>query len=255
MIDSHAHLNYPELRNAIDEIIQRAKGAGVDGIVSICTKLEEISEIKTLVNKYPDYLWYSIGIHPDYARSELAKYGEESIYNTLISDGAAVGIGECGFDFRNGDSEKKEQRKVFQIHIDAAIKNGRVLIIHTRNAESETKSVLLENKSLQKVLIHCFSGTREFARFALDMGYYISFSGIVTFKNAKEVQEVAKFVPTDRLLIETDAPFLAPTPLRGKANEPSYVRYTAEYIAKLKGISVEDLSEITTDNFKKIFLY
>jgi len=253
MIDSHAHLNFEAFKGDLDRIINDAKAAGVQNVVSICTRLDELSEIKEIADRYKDYVYHSVGVHPDYAQETLKKYSVDDIYDVLVKESDAVAIGECGFDFRNGDELRNEQREVFDAHIDASIATDKVLVVHTRDAESNTKEALSVRKDLEKVIVHCFTGTMDFARFVLDRGCYISFSGIVTFKNAKEIQEVARFVPFDRMLVETDAPFLAPTPMRGKVNEPSYVMHTAQFIAGLKGVSVEDLDAHTTQNFKKLF--
>jgi len=255
MIDSHAHLNFGVFKEDLDRIIDDAKSVGVRGIVSICTKLDEVCEIKTIAGQYNAYVCYSIGVHPDYADVTLKTYSVDKIYDMLISEKDAVAIGECGFDFRNGDEQRQSQREVFNAHVNASVDTNKVLVVHTRNAEEDTKDVLSSKDSIKKVILHCFTGSMDFARFALDKGYYISFSGIVTFKNARDLQDIARFVPLDRMLVETDAPFLAPVPMRGKVNEPSYVMHTAAFIADLKGVSIEDVDAYTTQNFKKLFFY
>ena len=260
--DSHCHLNFPQLKAELPQIRQAMFDAQVDRALCICTTLEEFEEVHELALTY-DNFWSSVGVHPD----------NEDVLEPTVNDlvqrsnlPKVVGIGETGLDyFRLGErtlADMAWQRERFRVHIRAARQVNKPLIIHTRNASIDTLAILKEEgeggvctKSMAKAtgVFHCFTETQAVAKAALDMGFYISFSGILTFKTAADLREVAQFVPLDRMLIETDSPYLAPVPYRGKTNNPSYVPYVAKLIAELKGQSLETIAQATSHNFETLF--
>lgn len=250
-IDSHCHLNFPDFKEDLKDTLERAQAMGVKGFLSICTKLEEASQIQTIAESNTNVAW-SVGVHP---------HETEGVFGTdLLSDvirlsnhPKVVGIGETGLDFYYNHSPRDPQLWSFRKHIEAAIAQDLPLIIHTREADQDTIDVLDEYEDRTKGVFHCFSGTMDLCKKALDRGFYISISGIVTFKKADSLKEVAAYVPLDRLLIETDAPYLAPVPHRGKRNEPAFVVHTAEVVAELKNISLPALEQSTTENFFTLF--
>ena len=257
--DSHCHLIFPQLLAELPQIRQAMQAAQVDRALCICTTLEEFEGVHALATTY-DNFWSSVGVHPD------NEGVTEPTVNDLVSRSAlpkVVGIGETGLDyFRLGDrtvSDMEWQRERFRVHIRAARQVGKPLIIHTRNASDDTLAILKdEGEAVDSAgraggVFHCFTETQAVARAALDMGFYISFSGILTFKTAADLREVAQFVPLDRILIETDSPYLAPVPFRGKTNNPSYVPYVANLIAELKGQSIETIAAATSHNFECLF--
>jgi TatD DNase family protein len=257
-IDSHCHLNSQELKSNIASILQAMKDTKVDGALCACTTLEEFDEIHQLAQTYPN-IWGSVGVHPDYS-----DVSEPSLDDLLIRGrhSRIVAIGETGLDYYrlNGRTmaDLAWQRDRFRIHIRAGRQLNKPLIIHMRSAVRDTMAILQEERSCAgahevRGVFHCFTEAKEVARTALDMGLYISLSGVVTFKNALSLKEVARMVPLDRMLIETDSPYLAPTPHRGKTNTPAYVSLVAEHIAELRNISVEEIAQATTDNFYKLF--
>jgi len=254
LVDSHCHLTYPGLIEQQSEVLERARATGITAMLSIATRLSEWAEIQALADREDD-IWCSVGIHPHHA-ADISD--QKRLYDDLIAQTAharSVALGETGLDYAYDNSPRDVQRQVFATHIRAAQVCGMPLVVHTRDAGKDTKS-LMQNawkEKPYKAVIHCFTESADFARFALDLGFYISFSGIVTFKNARDLQDVAKFIPLDRLLVETDAPFLAPTPLRGKTCEPAYVEHTARFLAKIKGVSLEEIARQTTENFRTLF--
>ena len=257
--DSHCHLNFPELKGDLVQIRQAMQAAGVDRAMVICTTLEEFDEVHSLALSY-DNFWCTAGVHPD---NEGVR---EPSLDDLLSRAAlpkVVGIGETGLDyFRLGERSVADmawQRERFRIHIRAARQTAKPLIIHTRSASKDTLEILKEEGEDAGIgsaggVFHCFTETQDVARAALDLGFYISFSGILTFKNAADLREVASFVPMDRMLIETDSPYLAPMPYRGKTNNPSYVPLVAQQIAELKSLPIETVAEVTSLNFEQLFL-
>jgi TatD DNase family protein len=257
--DSHCHLNFPELKGDLAQIRQAMQAAGVDRAMVICTTLEEFDEVHSLALSY-DNFWCTAGVHPD---NEGVR---EPSLDDLLSRAAlpkVVGIGETGLDyFRLGERSVADmawQRERFRIHIRAARQTAKPLIIHTRSASKDTLEILKEEGEDAGIgsaggVFHCFTETQDVARAALDLGFYISFSGILTFKNAADLREVASFVPMDRMLIETDSPYLAPMPYRGKTNNPSYVPLVAQQIAELKSLPIETVAEVTSLNFEQLFL-
>jgi TatD DNase family protein len=257
--DSHCHLNFPELKGDLPQIRQAMQAAGVDRAMVICTTLEEFDEVHSLALSY-DNFWCTAGVHPD---NEGVR---EPSLDDLLSRAAlpkVLGIGETGLDyFRLGERSVADmawQRERFRIHIRAARQTAKPLIIHTRSASKDTLEILKEEGEDAGIgsaggVFHCFTESQDVARAALDMGFYISFSGILTFKNAADLRDVAAFVPMDRMLIETDSPYLAPMPYRGKTNNPSYVPLVAQQIAELKSLPIETVARTTSLNFDQLFL-
>jgi len=252
-VDSHCHLAFPELSEKLADIRAAMAAASVDRALCICTTLEEFEQVHALATAY-DNFWATAGVHPD----------NEGVREPSVADLVAlarlprvVGIGETGLDYYrlNGRSiaDMAWQRERFRVHIHASQATGLPLVIHTRSASHDTLAMLKEEGAGNGVF-HCFTETMEVARAALDLGFYISFSGILTFKTAADLREVARFVPLDRCLIETDSPYLAPVPYRGKTNNPSYVPFVAKQVAELKGCSVDVVGEHTSRNFEQLFL-
>ncbi|NNC53572.1 MAG: TatD family hydrolase [Erythrobacter sp.] len=252
LVDSHCHLEYEGLVESQSDVLDRARGAGVGAFLNISTKRAEWDQVVGTANAKPD-VWASVGIHPHNADDHPDLTRKELLEATR--DPRVIGIGETGLDYYYDHSDRAEQQRLFRMHIDVARETGLPVIIHTRDAEQDTLAILAKemDKGAFPALIHCFTASEEFGRAVLDLGLSISLSGIVTFKNAKALQEVAKTVPQDRLLVETDSPFLAPVPHRGKTCEPGYVRDTAAFIAELRGETFEELAEYTTRNFYSLF--
>src|SRR5574343_1180867 len=261
-IDSHCHLNFPELHEQLPEVLQQMQAADVHQAVVICTTMEEFDAVQSLAAQHP-HLWATVGVHPD---NEGVR--EPSLQDLL--DGAAlpkvIAIGETGLDYYQMDERKggrtvadlEWQRERFRTHIRAARQVHLPLVIHTRSASDDTIAILKEEGEQGGAgcaggVFHCFTESMAVARAALDLGFYISFSGILTFKSAAELREVAKFGPEDRMLIETDSPYLAPVPYRGKANNPSYVPFVAKQLAELRGSTPEQIGALTSANFHRLF--
>ncbi len=257
--DSHCHLSFPELKAQLPQIRQAMSDARVDRALCICTTLEEFEDVHELATTY-DNFWSSVGVHPD------NEGVTEPSVEDLVSRSAlpkVVGIGETGLDYyRLGErsiADMEWQRERFRVHIRAARQVNKPLIIHTRSASEDTLAILKEEGEGADAagraggVFHCFTESQAVARAALDLGFYISFSGILTFKTAADLREVAQFVPMDRILIETDSPYLAPVPYRGKTNNPSYVPYVAKLIAELKQQSLETIASATSHNFEQLF--
>src|SRR5688572_28101637 len=261
-VDSHCHLTFPELASRLPEIRQAMEEAQVDRALCICTTLEEFEAVHALALRY-DNFWASVGVHPDnegVTEPSLKDLVERSALPKVVA------IGETGLDYYQMDERKggrtvadlEWQRDRFRTHIRAARQCRKPLIIHTREASVDTVAILKEegedgSPGSAGGVFHCFTETAEVARAALDLGFYISFSGILTFKSAADLREVARFVPLDRLLIETDSPYLAPVPYRGKVNNPSYVPFVAAQVAELRGLSREEVGELTSRNFETLF--
>lgn len=253
-VDSHCHLGFPELAARLPEIRTAMAEAGVDRALCICTTLEEFDTVHALATGH-DNFWCSAGVHPD---NEDVREPSLADLLALAAKPRVVAIGETGLDYfrLNGRSigEMEWQRERFRVHIRAARATGLPLVVHTRSASDDTLRLLREEGAEQPGgVFHCFTETEAVARAALDLGFYISFSGILTFKTAAELREVARFVPLDRCLIETDSPYLAPVPFRGKTNTPAYVPFVARQLAELKGLPVEAIAEATTANFERLF--
>jgi len=254
LIDSHCHLDYLA-RDGLDltEIVGRARRNGVSGFLTIGTRFDRFHEVRAAAERFDD-VWCTVGVHPHEAETEIG-VGVEDILG-VTRDEKVVAVGETGLDFFYDHSPRDLQRKSFETHIEAAAQSGLPLIVHTRDADEETADILTSatrGASPVQGVLHCFSSGRELAEKALDFGFYISLSGIVTFNKAEELRAIAKDIPIERLLVETDSPYLAPVPKRGKKNEPSYVVHTAECVAELRGISLEELAHHTTENFFTLF--
>ena len=251
MIDSHCHLDHDPLYTNLNDVIKRSKDAGVKKILTICTTSDSFKNILEIVKK-DEMIYGTFGIHPHETNKELIT--KDTILVNLNKDTKIIGIGETGLDFFYNNSEKKIQIKSFEEHIEAAIKSNYPLIIHSRSAEKETFDILNNYKNYNlKILMHCFTGSENFSKKLQSLNAYFSASGIITFKNSVELQKTFKSIPLENLLIETDSPFLAPVPYRGKKNEPSFIKFTAEKLALIKQIKIEDLISITTKNFEKLF--
>ncbi|MBQ5429360.1 MAG: TatD family hydrolase [Neisseriaceae bacterium] len=248
LVDSHCHINFPELAENLPQVLDNMQENQVSYALAVSVSRQTADEVLRLAETYP-HIFASVGIHP--ADEETAEFS----YDELIErsqHARVVAIGETGLDYHWCKGDLAWQHNRFRVHIQAAKAAGVPLIIHTREAPKDTIKILQEEKA-ENGVIHCFSEDISFAKAALDLGFYISFSGIVTFKNAQEVQAACKMVPDDRILVETDAPYLAPAPHRGKLNQPAYTRHTAEFIAQLRGTSLEEVARITSDNFFRLF--
>lgn len=250
LVDSHCHLNFPELAENIQSVRQLMLDEKIGHALCVSVTLDKFPEVLSLAEQYENF-YASVGVHPDYEDIEEPTV-EELV--KLANHPKVVAIGETGLDYFRLKGDLEWQRERFRIHIRAAIIAGKPLIIHTRNAVDDTLRIMRE-EGIERIggVLHCFTESMEMALAAIEMGFYISFSGIVTFKNALALKEVAKKVPLDRMLIETDSPYLAPVPFRGKTNQPAYVKYVGQEIANLRGISLEEVAEATTANFFKLF--
>jgi TatD DNase family protein len=252
LVDSHCHLDFPDYAGTVDEVVARARAAGVGVCVSIGTELSRFPGVKAVAEQFPD-VWCSVGVHPHEAKKELLEDAA-----ALIAEAAhpkVVAIGETGLDYYYEHSPRAPQQENFRSHIAAARTTGLPVIVHTRDADNDTIAILRDEmkKGAFTGLIHCFTGTQKLADAALELGLYISVSGIATFKNSTALRDVIKSVPLERLLVETDAPYLAPVPHRGKTNEPAFVVHTAAMLAELKGVTPDELAAATTENFFRLF--
>ncbi|OWP27859.1 TatD family hydrolase [Eikenella corrodens] len=248
LIDSHCHLNFPDLAQRLPEVLANMAEAGVDKAIAISVSRQSFEEVHAIAQNHPN-IYATVGIHPDDPEAE--EFSLEELLERAARP-KVVAIGETGLDYHwcKGDLAWQHQR--FALHIEAANRSGLPLVVHTRDAAEDTMRLLREHQAHAGV-IHCFTEDVNTAKLALDLGFYISFSGIVTFKNATAIQEAARYVPLDRLLVETDAPYLAPVPKRGKPNEPAYVRHTAAFVAQLRGDSLENIAQATTANCLRLF--
>jgi TatD DNase family protein len=252
LIDSHCHLNYEGLVERQDEVLENARERGVQGFLNISTRKSEWNDVISAAERNTD-VWATVGVHPHEADAHL------DLGAAALVEGAnhprVIAIGECGLDYYYDKSDRAAQRERFHAHIEAARQTGLPLVVHTREAEADTAGILdaaVREGGVTGVL-HCFTGSAELARKGLDLGFYVSLSGIVTFKNAADLQATAKWLPADRMLVETDAPFLAPVPHRGQKCEPAFVADTAAFVAELRGEEPEKLGEATTANFFTLF--
>ena len=251
MIDSHCHLDHEPLFDNLEDILKRSKDVGIEKLLTICTTFESFEKIKLLVKK-DDIIYGSYGIHPHETKSNEAN--TKLIIDEIRSNKKIIGVGETGLDFYYNHSEKKDQISSFEEHIKASLELDIPLIVHSRNAEIETLEIFNKYKNHKlKILMHCFTGSKKFAENLLSFNAYFSASGIITFKNSIELQETFEFIPLEKILIETDSPYLAPVPNRGKKNEPSFVKFTAEKLAIIKQIKFSELVKATTNNFNKLF--
>lgn len=250
-IDSHCHINFPEFADDIDGVISRMRDAQVTHAMCISVTYPEWPSVVALAERYEN-IYATAGVHPDY--EDIEEPSVESLLSRALHPKVRA-IGETGLDYYRLQGDLEWQRDRFRTHIRAARECAKPLVIHTRSASEDTLRIMREEKAHEAGgVMHCFTETWDVAQAAMDMGFYISFSGIVSFKSAKELQAVARQVPLDRMLIETDAPYLAPVPYRGKRNEPSYVKEVANAIATLRGVSIEEIANATSANFKRAFL-
>ena len=257
IVDSHCHLDFQDFDNDRDKIINNAKISNVDYFLTISVNLEDFDKVYEVTQNYEN-IWCTTGIHPNNVGLKINSFQFENIKRNILGNlknNKVVGLGETGLDFFRGKENRKNQIESFMLHLFLSGDKKYPTIVHTREADDDTINCL--NESVKKYsstgLIHCFTSTKQFAKKALDNGFYISFSGIITFKNAIDLVDVVKYVPLDKILVETDSPYLAPVPFRGKRNEPSYVNYTLEKISEIKKIKKEKLIKITTKNFFTLF--
>ena len=253
IIDSHCHLTYEPMLSSLEETIKRANKDGVEFLLTISTEDKSFINILDILDKYK-CVYGSYGIHPHEAKQHKGiKF--ENIIEKVKQNKKIIGIGETGLDFYYNHSEKKDQIESFLEHIEASQKTNLPIIVHTRSAEGETFEILQKavKKNNLKILIHCFTGSKDFAFKLLDIGAYISASGVVTFKKSQDLADTFKEIPLNRLLVETDSPYLAPEPLRGKPNEPSYIIHTVKFLSELKKVSIENISDSTSKNFFNLF--
>ncbi|MDB3982764.1 TatD family hydrolase [Candidatus Pelagibacter sp.] len=251
MIDSHCHLDHEPLFSDLPNVIQRSKDVGIEKLLTISTSLESFTRIKELIN-IDEMIYGTIGIHPHESSKDIITSKE--IIKNLRENSKIIGIGETGLDFYYNNSEKEKQISSFKRHIEASIESNKPLIVHSRDAEKETFEILNHYKNQNiKILMHCFTGSKEFSEKLLTLNSYFSASGIITFNNSIILQETFRSLPLDNVLIETDSPFLAPVPNRGKKNEPSFIDFTASKLAEIKNISKSELVKITTNNFNRLF--
>ena len=251
MIDSHCHLDHEPLINNISEVLKRSKNIGIKKILTICTTLSSFESIKKIL-KLDDIIYGTFGIHPH--ETDSNHVSKKIILDNIKINPKIIGIGETGLDFYYNNSKKNKQIDSFKIHIEAAIEANLPIIVHSRNAEEETFNVLNIYKNQKpKILMHCFTGSYIFYKEMKKLNSYFSASGIITFNNSKELQNTFSKISTDKLLVETDSPFLAPVPMRGKKNEPSYIKHTVKKLSEIKNIDLSKMINITTCNFEKLF--
>ncbi|UCH73026.1 MAG: TatD family hydrolase [Rhodospirillales bacterium] len=253
VVDSHCHLDFPTFADDLDDVVARARGASVATMVTICTHLSRFQQVRAIAGRFED-IWCTVGVHPHEADAEGQAATPERLVE-LAADPLVVGIGETGLDYYYEHSARGAQRDSFRAHIAAARESGLPLIVHTRDADDDTVAILIEEHRNGPFtgVIHCFSTSRYLAEKAMEIGFYISLSGITTFKAAADLREIVQELPLDRLLLETDAPYLAPVPKRGKRNEPAFVIHTCAAVAALMGVDVAELAEATSDNFFRLF--
>jgi TatD DNase family protein len=252
LVDSHCHLDFPDFASEVAETVARARSAGVVHMLTICTKVRKFPEVLAVAERFPD-VTCSVGTHPHSASEERDITASDIVKLTHRS--RVVAIGEAGLDYFYQKSSREDQEAGFRRHIAAARETGLPLVIHTRDADEDTARILRDEmaKGAFKAVLHCYAGGRTLAETGIELGLYVSFSGILTFPKSNALRELAASLPLDRLLVETDAPFLAPQPNRGKRNEPAYVRHTAKVLADVRGVSEAEIAQITTANFFALF--
>ena len=251
MIDSHCHLDHEPLKSDLSNIIKRSKDVGIEKLLTISTSVESFKKIKNIINE-DEIIFGTIGIHPH--ETDNNEISIDYIVKNFEENPKIIGIGETGLDFYYNNSDKEKQIKSFKKHIEASIKTNSPLVVHSRNAEDETFEILNKYQGEKlKILMHCFTGSKNFAEKLLKLNAFFSASGIITFKNSMDLQETFKILPLEKILIETDSPYLAPVPNRGKKNEPSFLTYTAQKLADIKDISKKEITKITTKNFNNLF--
>ncbi len=252
LVDSHCHLDFPDFAGELDAILARAAESGVGHLLTIGTRVSQFERVLAIAERYGN-IHCTLGIHPHEAAHEPAISPGRLV--EMARNPRIAGIGEAGLDYYYDKSPRQAQRRVFATHIEAASASNLPLVVHTRDSDEDTARMLEAGaaKGGLRGVIHCFTATQYLADAVLEMGFYISLSGIVTFKNAEALRQVARAIPLDRLLVETDAPYLAPMPMRGKRNEPSFVRHTAQFVADMRGIGFDELARATTANFHRLF--
>ncbi len=252
LIDTHCHLDFPELARDRAGVLARAKFAGIGRMITICTEIEKFASIRDIAES-DESVFCSVGTHPNHALDEREFSAAEIV--ALAGHDKCVAIGEAGLDYYYDRAPRDLAQRVFRAHITAARETGLPLVIHARDADADMAAILAEEMAQGKfkALLHCFSSSRALAEKGVELGLYVSFSGIITFKNSQELRDIARDLPLDRLLVETDAPFLAPTPHRGKTNEPAFVAHTVKVLAEVKGLEAGKLAAITTENAMKLF--
>ena len=251
MIDSHCHLDHEPLLSDLDNVLKRSKNIGIQKLLTISTSIDSFLRVKEIVNK-DDIIYGTVGIHPHETNKDIVD--TNFIVKNLEDNEKIIGVGETGLDFYYNNSDKIKQIKSFRTHIEASLISNVPLIIHSRDAEEETFDILNEYKNQKlKILMHCFTGSQKFAEKLLNFNSFFSASGIITFKNSKDLQKTFNFLPLDRILIETDSPFLAPVPNRGKKNEPSFIDFTATKLAEIKNLEKSEIVKVTSENFDNLF--
>lgn len=252
LVDSHCHLDFPDFSEELDDIVDRARSAGVETLLTICTSITNFDAVRSIAERY-DNIYCSVGIHPHNAALEPDIQSRHLV--KMADHPKVVGIGETGLDYYYDKSPRNRQQENFRTHIRAARETGLPLIVHSREAERDTADILTEEmgKGAYTGVMHCFSSREELADTAMDLGLYISLSGIVTFKNARDLRGIVPRIPDTRLLIETDAPYLAPVPKRGRRNEPSFVIHTASAVARIRQVGLDEIAATTTANFYRLF--
>ncbi len=252
LVDSHCHLEFPDFASELDAVVARARAAGLARMVTISTRVRRFAGVLSIAERFPD-IYCSVGTHPHYAHEELDVTADDLAAHARHP--RVVAIGEAGLDYHYDNSPREAQERGFRTHIAAARATGLTLVIHSREADSDTARILEEEsgKGAFPAVLHCFTGGAELARRAVALGHYVSFSGIVTFKNSAALRAIAAELPADRVLVETDAPYLAPNPFRGKRNEPAFVVETAKVLAETRGVSFDEIARQTSDNFFRLF--
>jgi TatD DNase family protein len=252
LVDSHCHLDFPHLSDQLDDVLARARQAGIETLVTICTRVRKFDSVLAIAKAH-DNIFCSVGTHPHNADEERDIPLEEIL--SLAQHPKVVAIGEAGLDYHYDNAPRDDQEKGFRTHIAAARETGLPLVIHTRDADEDTARILSEemDKGAFTAVLHCFTAGAELARKGVELGLYVSFSGVLTFKKSDELREIAASLPMDRVLVETDAPFLSPEPMRGRKNEPANVVHTAARLAEAKGVSADEIASATTDNFYRLF--
>ncbi len=252
LVDSHCHLDFPDFAQELDDVVARAAAVGVTTVVTIGTRVREFARVRAVAERFPR-VYCSVGTHPHNAHEEADVTADDLV--RIAAHEKVVAIGEAGLDYHYDNSPRDAQVAGLRVHIDAARRTGLPLVIHAREADADLAAILKDEagKGAYPAVLHCFSSGRALAETGVSLGHYVSFSGILTFKNAQEIRDIARDLPADRLLVETDAPYLAPVPYRGKRNEPAYVAETAAVLAEVRGIGREAVAALTTDNFFRLF--
>jgi TatD DNase family protein len=252
LVDSHCHLDFPDFAAELDAVVERARGAGIGRIVTICTRVRKHAQVLAIAEKFPE-VFCSVGTHPHNAHEELDIGASELI--EIAKHPKVVAIGEAGLDYHYDNSPRDAQAQGLRQHIAAARETGLPLVIHSRQCDADMTRILQDEsgKGAFPAVLHCFTGGRDLAFAAIALGHYVSFTGILTFKNSQALRDIAAALPADRVLVETDAPYLAPLPYRGKRNEPAYVVETATVLAQTRGVSLADITRQTTENFFRLF--